>query len=126
LELKVRTLDNHEEICEPISLEEFNLVLQGQLPAGAIQTRLRELNMLWPLLWISTTNSVRKKIHFYGGVLVLDQTRCCLNLQTHYQLEFRSKQANSPQAIELIKKQLQVVAHGHRRKREEIWPGPVV
>ena len=124
LELK-RQNHNHDdqkwEISQPISAEEFRLMSQQIFPEGKIKDRLIELGFSHPLLWIGAADTIRKKIHFHDGVLVLDQTTCCNKAETFYQVEFRSNLETLPSKIKFIEEKLNILMRSYVSKEEEIW-----
>jgi len=121
LELKSRVHNERWEMSQPISSEEFKLIFQHSFPEGEIKSKLSKLRLFASLKWIGTANTVRKKIHFRDGVLVLDQTTCCNNAQTHYQIEFRSDLVSLPHKIKSIEEDLNVLMRPSISKGKEIF-----
>jgi len=121
VELKNQDPGKKWEISQPISAEEFRLMAQQVFPAGEVKDRLLEFNFSDPVIWVGAANTVRKKIHFHNGVLVLDQTECCNKSKTFFQVEFRSDSEVLPSKIKFIEDKLKVLTRGYVSKEEEIW-----
>ncbi len=117
LELKKYKGEKHVEMSQWISDEEFRLLFQGLVPNGEIRRNISFLQK--PVRCIGLANTVRKKIHFHHGILVLDQTHC--NAHTYYGIEFRSDEAVSPEIIQEIQSQLNVPMREYQLKIEELW-----
>ena len=100
LELKYQPLEDRWEFFQKLTLAEFHGLMQGDFPAGEIRQRLEGIISLTTLRWVGAANTIRQKISFQNGVLVLDQTSLAGN--TYYQVEFRSEVETEPAQIEII------------------------
>lgn len=121
IELKSRANGDRWEISQPISADEFRLMSQDVFPAGKVSDKLAELGFLSPLTWIGAANTLRKKVHFHEGILIIDQTDCCNKNQLFYQVEFRSDKVSLPYKIKNISDKINLLMRSYFPEDNEIW-----
>lgn len=119
LELKDYNNLRHREIAQRIGEEDFRNLLQGVLPTGEIKRRISLLSLEVPFRCVNLANTIRKKIHFEGGILVLDQTNW--HGEECHEVEFRSENPILSTTMRYIRRHFCLSGRTRRFKIDGIW-----